>query len=429
MDRIEIRDPVHGYVILNELERKVIDSPVFQRLRRIRQLAGAYLAYPGAQHTRFEHSIGCLYLAGLTTSSLSNKVNLTSEDIQEVRIASLLHDIGHGPFSHLFDEILVEKAMIRHEDLTERIIGETDIRDILNSYGINHKEISRLALGQSKKKPKFMNDIVAGILSVDSMDYLLRDSYFTGVEYGKVDVQRLINSFEVVNESLALDQASLYAFEALMIARYEMFKAVYFHRTVRAGGIMLLRAMSLSDETLGFTDLRSIQKYLTLGDDVALQMMVDLSPKGNEQLKTAKKLAKDYQERNLLKCVYERLVHRNDKIFSKIFSQIGVRKEITLRIASSARVNPDDVYVDVPTAPSVPLTSERKTMTSLTLVSKSAQGNRNDVVRLENMPLIGSIVGFMDIIRVYTTRRHRLPVERAANEFFGNEQSKKTVLK
>ena len=407
----------------------MIDSPVFQRLRRIRQLAGAYLAYPGAQHTRFEHSIGCLYLAGLTTSSLSNKVNLTSEDIQEVRLASLLHDIGHGPFSHLFDEILFEKAMIRHEDLTERIIGETDIRDILNSYGINHKEISRLALGQSKKKPKFMNDIVAGILSVDSMDYLLRDSYFTGVEYGKVDVQRLINSFEVVNESLALDQASLYAFEALMIARYEMFKAVYFHRTVRAGGIMLLRAMSLSDETLGFTDLRSIQRYLTLGDDVALQMMVDLSPKGNEQLKTAKKLAKDYQDRNLLKCVYERLVHRNDKIFSKIFSQIGVRKEITLRIASSARVNPDDVYVDVPTAPSVPLTSERKTMTSLTLVSKREQGNRNDVVRLENMPLIGSIVGFMDIIRVYTSRRHRLPVERAANEFFGNEQSKKTVLK
>ena len=122
-------------------------------------------------------------------------------------------------------------------------------------------------------------------------------------------------------------------------------------------------------------------------------------------------------------------MHRNDKIFSKIFSQSGVRKEIALKIASSARVNPDDIYVDVPTAPSLPLTSERKTMTSLTLVSKSAQGNRNDVVRLEDMPLIGSIVGFMDIIRVYTSSRHRLPVERAANEFFGNEQSKKTVLK
>ncbi len=429
MGRTEIRDPVHGYVIVNEVERKVIDSPVFQRLRRIRQLAGAHLAYPGAQHTRFEHSIGCLYLAGLATTSLSNKVELSDEDIQEVRLASLLHDIGHGPFSHLFDEILVEKAMIRHEDLTERIIGETDIRDILNSHGIDYRELSMLALGLSKKKPKFMNDIVAGILSVDSMDYLLRDSYFTGVEYGKVDVQRLINSFEVVNQSLALDQASLYAFEALMIARYEMFKAVYFHRTVRAGGIMLLKAMVLSDETLGFTNLRNIRRYLSLGDDVALQMMVDLSPKGNEQLKTAKKLAKDYRDRNLLKCVYERLVHRNDKIFSKIFSQLGVRKEITLRIASSARVDPDDVYIDVPTAPSVPLTSERKTMTSLTLVSKREQGNRYDVVRLENMPLIGSIVGFMDMIRVYTHGRHRLAVERAANEFFGNEQIKKTVSK
>jgi len=191
---------------------------------------------------------------------------------------------------------------------------------------------------------------------------------------------------------------------------------------------MLLRAMLLSDETLRFTDLRNIRRYLTLGDDVALQKMVDLSPKGNERLKTAKKLAKDYQDRNLLKCVYERLVHRNDKLFSKIFSQIGVRKEIALKIASSARVNPDDIYVDVPTAPSVPLTSERKTMTSLTLVSKREQGNRNDVVRLEDMPLIGSIVGFMDMIRVYTNSKHRLSVERAANEFFGNEQSKKDVL-
>ncbi|MFQ6010847.1 MAG: HD domain-containing protein [Nitrososphaerales archaeon] len=428
LGQAEIRDPVHGYVIVNELEQKIIDNPVFQRLRRIRQLAGAHLTYPGAQHTRFDHSIGCIYLAGIATNSISNKIELSSEDAQEIKLASLLHDIGHGPFSHLFDEILVEKASIRHEELTKRIIAETEIRDILSSYSIDYKEISRLALGQSRKKPKFMNDIVAGILSVDSMDYLLRDSYFTGVEYGKVDVHRLINSFEVVNHSLALDQASLYAFEALMIARYEMFKAVYFHRTVRAGGIMLLRAMLLSDEALGFTNLRNIGGYLDWGDEVALQKIVDLSPRGNERLRTAKKLAKDFQDRKLLKCVYEKLVHRNDKMFSKIFSQQGVRKEIALKIASVARVPHEEVYIDVPTAPSVPLTSERKAMTSLTMVSKREQSSKHEMVRLESMPLIGSIVGFMDMVRVYTHSRHRIAVEKAANDFFGKEQVKKSVL-
>ena len=183
----QIRDPVHGYIYANELECKIIDSPVFQRLRKIRQLGTAHLTYPGALHTRFEHCIGSMYLAKRAANHLKSQEIINEDMSNELSIAALLHDIGHGPFSHLFEEVLHEKGMT-HENITDRIIRETEIADILSRFGVNVKKFSNLCVGTSKNHPRFMNDIIAGFLSVDSMDYLLRDSYFSGVEYGKVDV-------------------------------------------------------------------------------------------------------------------------------------------------------------------------------------------------------------------------------------------------
>ena len=144
--------------------------------------------------------------------------------------------------------------------MTEKIIKETKIADILktNSYDLNI--ISKLSTASCDKKPQYMNDVIGGGLSVDTMDYLLRDSYFTGVEYGKVDVHRVIDSMEIINEKLALDKAALYAFEALAIGRYEMFRAVYFHRSVRAGEVMLIKAMQLADKELNLTKTLKYQQ-------------------------------------------------------------------------------------------------------------------------------------------------------------------------
>ena len=276
---IQIRDPVHGYIYVNELECKIIDSPIFQRLRGIRQLASAYLTYPGAHHTRFEHCIGAMYLAKRASIHLKSR-NIIDEDNLELSVAALLHDIGHGPFSHLFEEILHEKG-ITHENITDRIIRETEIADILTAYGIDTKKFSKLCLGTSKNHPRFMNDIIAGFLSVDSMDYLLRDSYFSGVEYGKVDVHRIIDAYEVTGKKLAINKDSLYALESLMLARYEMFRAVYFHKSVRASAIMIIRAMSLSDEILHFTDLSNLNSFLELTDDRTLFRISNIKPNPN----------------------------------------------------------------------------------------------------------------------------------------------------
>ena len=216
----EIRDPVHGYVYATEAEKAVIDNPVFQRMRRIRQLSGAHLTYPGAQHTRFEHMIGAMHLAGLASQSLLAKIPLSKEELQEIRLAALLHDVGHGPFSHLFEEVMTEKNGLTHEDMTMRIVKSSEVGMILRGHGYDPEKMASFAVGLSPTRPTYMNDLIGGGLSVDIMDYLLRDSYFTGVEYGKVDVHRIINSFEVVEDRLALNHAALYAFEALLIARY-----------------------------------------------------------------------------------------------------------------------------------------------------------------------------------------------------------------
>jgi HD superfamily phosphohydrolase len=214
---LEIKDPVHGYIKLTELEQKLIDTPEFQRLRRIKQLSGAHYAYPGATHTRFSHSLGTLYLAGYIGDILFTKNFLSKDDLQKLRVAALLHDIGHGPFSHLFEEVIFSKRGLTHEDLTKRVITETSIKDILEKYGFSPENIANLAVGQSKEDPLFMNEIIGGGLSVDVIDYVLRDAYFTGVEYGQVDVHRLLNSFEVYEKEnrLALDYTAIYSLEAL----------------------------------------------------------------------------------------------------------------------------------------------------------------------------------------------------------------------
>lgn len=415
----EIRDPVHGYIKITEQERDVIDSPFVQRLRRIHQLAGAYMVYPGAVHTRFEHVLGTMHVAGMISESLANKFDISKEQIQDIRLAALLHDVGHGPFSHLFEEVLTEKTSLTHEDLSQRIVLKTTIREILEQHGISPKRISELCVGKLKNEP-FMNEIIAGGLSADIMDYLLRDSYFTGVEYGKVDILRVVDSLDVVDDHLALDQAALYAFEALLIARYEMFKAVYFHRTVRAAELMLVHSMSLADDAIGLTDLSRINSYLKLTDEAVFERLTSLNAR-TSNLKIAKKFAEHYQQRRLVKCVFEKLLQRKDRVVERIFNQGKFRDELAKEIASKSGIGEFDVFVDVPTTPSVPYTYAREALSSIILTQDTITGRTHRTVPINELPLVGSIAGFMDVLRIYTPTDHRIQVARVVNEMFGSD--------
>jgi len=283
---LDIVDPIHDFIRVYSTELKVIDSPIFQRLRRIRQLSGAHLTYPSAQHSRFEHSLGVMHIAGQASNALKEKGFLNSDQIQEIRLAALLHDVGHGPFSHLFEEVLQLKKKISHEDIGKKIIQESEIGDILSKGGFDKKKITKLAFGYPKYR--FVNEIISGSLSADMMDYLQRDGYFTGAEHAKIDHKRIIQSLDVHKTKLALQKSALYSYESMILSRYQMFKAVYFHKTVRSAEVMMLESIRLADQYCGFTEL-NLDEYILLTDEFVISKILNL-PNQNPEQRRAKKI-------------------------------------------------------------------------------------------------------------------------------------------
>jgi HD superfamily phosphohydrolase len=408
----EITDPVHRYIRFTEIEREIVDSVVFQRLRRIRQLAGAHLVYPSAQHSRFEHSIGTMHIAGYAGETLFAKGYFADEDkVQQLRLAALLHDIGHGPFSHLFEEVLTARHNVNHEDMGKQIISHSEISDILERHGYDSSNICRLSFGQSNIK--FFNEIIAGGLSADMMDYLPRDALFTGVEYGKIDYHRLISSYEVTtNGHLAINRSALYSLESMLISRYEMYKAVYFHKTVRSAEVMLLRSIMLADEQLNLTD-KTLGSYLNLTDEIILEQICLL---GNRN-KCAARLAVEYKSRKLLKCVYEKFLHSHDKLNRNIRTRAlyNLESQIT-EIAQIKEQN--TIFVDASSASSIPKTPTKEEISSILLVEKEHEYE----APVSEIPLIASIAGSLDMLRVYTTAENRNTVEKSTKKLLGSEE-------
>ena len=403
----EITDPVHKYIRFSQVEKQLIDSPAFQRLRRIRQLAGAHLVYPSAQHSRFEHSLGAMHIAGLAGETLLGKGYIDhAEVVQDLRLAALLHDIGHGPFSHLFEEVLEYNCNTSHEELGKKIIIQSEIADILERHGSSAHQICRLSFGESKVN--FMNEIISGGLSADIMDYLPRDGLFTGAEYAKLDYHRLVSSLEVSKNRLAINRSALNSLESMLISRYEMFKAVYFHKTVRSAEVMLLRSMIAADEALGLTDT-SLQKYLMLTDEATLERLCTLSGR----YAFSGKMARDYRDRRLLKSVYEKFLHKRDR--QRMDKK--ALEALASHIADVADVDSNYVFVDVSRAPSMPLTPSKEEMYSVLVADK----DRVYEMPMSEIPLVESISGFFDMLRVYTTSENREKVERAIKKVLGDQ--------
>jgi len=405
---LDIIDPIHDFVRVNSNELKIIDTPIFQRLRRIRQLSGAHLIYPGAQHTRFEHSLGVMHIASMAGHALNEKGIVSSDNIQDLRFAGLLHDIGHGPFSHIFEELL-QKRKMSHEDMGRDIILKTQIGDLISANGFNKKLITELAFGDSKFQ--FMNEIISGALSADIMDYLLRDGYFTGAEHAKIDHNRLTYSLDVYKNKLALEKSALVNFETMMISRYQMFKAVYFHKTVRAGEVMLLESMYLAEEELGLSSI-SLDEYLKLTDEVILSKLLNL-PERNSKLRIAKKIATDYINRNLFKSVFEVSVTGNAITKKRMQS---IREEVSKK----SKVDINEIFVDSSNTPSIPLSPSKKESKSIIILERDGVKTTAKEMPISDIRLVSVMSGFMKILRVYTPVKNRKKVEIAAKSILND---------
>lgn len=236
-----IRDSVHNSIILEDAEVRLLDSKDFQRLRNIKQLGFCYLVYPGANHTRFEHSIGTLFL----TDAMCRRQGM---DPSVLRLSALLHDLGHLPFSHSLEDLFFEQYGTDHEKLTEQKIQEGPAGRILEEEGIAVKEVVK----------GLKNDIICGELGTDRMDYLLRDAYYTGVAYGVIDVPRLLDTLRFENRQLYVGEKGLQSSEALLLARYLMFPTVYYHHAVQIARSMLQKACYMALQDGRDTDFRNL---------------------------------------------------------------------------------------------------------------------------------------------------------------------------
>lgn len=231
-----INDPIYGFVTLeNGIITDLIDHPFFQRLRKIAQLGLSYLVYPGAHHSRFHHAIGCLHLMNKAITQLKNKGHLiTNEEAEALKIAILLHDIGHGPFSHALEHSIA--SGISHEHLSS-----------LFMQNLNAQFEGKLSLAieifNNKHPKKFLHQLVSSQLDMDRLDYLKRDSFFSGVTEGNIGTERIINMLNIVDDNLVVEEKGIYSIEKFLIARRLMYWQVYLHKTVVSAENMLIKVL------------------------------------------------------------------------------------------------------------------------------------------------------------------------------------------
>ena len=236
-----INDPVHGFIsVPSGLHYDIIQHPFFQRLSRIRQLGLIYMVYPGAVHTRFQHSLGAMHLMSEAINQLRLKGNeITGEEAEAALAAILLHDIGHAPFSHALENAVTEG--ISHEEISLLIM------QIINRE-MNGKLDMALAIFQNKYPKHFLHQLVSSQLDMDRLDYLIRDSFFTGVVEGAVGTARIIKMLNVHDDQLVVEAKGIYSIEKFLIARRIMFWQVYSHKTCVAAEQMLVSALRRAKE-------------------------------------------------------------------------------------------------------------------------------------------------------------------------------------
>lgn len=237
-----INDPVFGFInIESELVFDLLEHEVFQRLRRIKQLGLSYLVYPGANHSRFEHAVGASHLMRQAIAVLRLKGHkITPKEADAVTIAILLHDIGHAPFSHVLENTLVD---ISHEEISLLLMNK------LNQE-FNGKLSLAIDIFTNKYKKKFLHQLVSSQLDIDRLDYLRRDSFFTGVSEGIVGIDRIIKMLNVWNDQLVVDYKGIYSIEKFLIARRLMYWQVYLHKTVVAAEFLLVNVLQRAKELI-----------------------------------------------------------------------------------------------------------------------------------------------------------------------------------
>jgi len=377
-----IKDGIHGHIDLTGVAADLLDTPIVQRLRRVRQLGTASLVYPSANHSRFEHSLGVYYLA----NEVAEHLNLGEHQSERLRAAAILHDTGHGPFSHVTEPIFERNLDKNHDDVFE-LLSSSQAKGVLEDHGIDFEHIAELIAGNGR-----YGQLIAGDLDVDRMDYLARDAHHTGVPYGTIDHEQLIRSLKFIDSQLVIKEGNIQAAENVLTARALMDPTVYHHHTARIAELMLLRSTErlIAEEALSPRDLRTVDDY---------ELMTTL-----REHSATDEMAERLDNRGLFKrAVWLETDAISDELMSADHQEI---KRYEREIADRADVDRETVLVDVPHKMGLPESETR--------VEKSG-----DVSLLrEQSQIIDALEGTVQSQRrlgVYTAKRNVSTVREAAD--------------
>ena len=326
-----IQDAVHGYITLNDLEEDLLGQTDFQRLRRIKQLGFSSLIYPSTNHTRFEHSLGALYLAG----RFADYLELEDEDRKRLRAAAMLHDVGHGPYSHTSEAILGQHGYA-HEDFSKEKITGT-FAPVLEDYGLDPDTIAGMIGGDGE-----LGQIIAGDVDVDRMDYLMRDAHYSGVAHGAIDDETIMRAARIHDGQLVFDQKFQKAIEGLLTARYLMIPTVYLHKGVVKAETMMQRALEALID-VGDLDVEEIPEI----DDYEIKTR--LRQTDHER---ARYLNQRLDDRQLFRTALKLDVQAiGREALQQLARNIDDVHALEQEIAEEAGVDVEELAVDLPTIP------------------------------------------------------------------------------
>ena len=342
-----IRDPIHGDIKVEGLFVDLLETPELQRLYNIKQLGFAHLVFPGAHHTRLEHSLGTYDIA----SKAGDHLKFEESEKEILSCAALLHDIGHGPFSHTLESILRESLNVDHMDLAEKmifgsyeifeaaekeIIDSPSVCEILDKYSIDKKMVADIIKGDESKKP-YLCHLLNGVVDVDQLDYLTRDAYYTGVAYGMIDTERFLQTLTKYDDNIAILRKGVGVVENILMARALMYSSVYFHKTVRIAELMLSKAIEMIPDIDPF-------EFFRMTDD---ELIASSKKMGSYQFEIVTRL----KYRKLFKQVYSKSVTSLDEEhveYVKKLEDVNIRREKERELEDQVGIPRGHVIIDVP---------------------------------------------------------------------------------
>lgn len=395
---VTIRDPLWDTIRVDPIAMQIVDAPAFQRLRHIRQLGLAYLVYPGATHTRFDHALGVYHLAHRALSALRTRGALDAvaeTDSALIPFAGLLHDIGHYPFSHALEELQADRIPGHHEALVGRFLSDDDVTTALAQVTPDAAERVEALIRGTSDSP--LQGLVSGSLDLDKIEYLMRDATFAGVPYGRVDVDRLLHGLTLLRDEatgrleVGVHEKGVAALESLLFAKYQMFRNVYWHHAVRAATVMYKRIVNdaldasllVPDELVGQTD------------EGVLYLIAARAERDDAQARSVAARVEALRMRRLPKRAAEVVAAELDEaaIGDWIETDTPLKREVEERIAQELALAPGDAFLDYP---------EKSKMFGLDLLVQRRSG---EVIRLGPEGRAG-LIGLPEIAdELYRTAR------------------------